>query len=58
MGADLLSSGEVAEMLGVTARQVQRLAQKGQLPFVVKMPGESGAYLFERGVVEEMVGDD
>lgn len=50
--ADLLTSPEVAEALGTTIRTVQRMAKRGRLPVAQKLPGEKGAYLFSREVIE------
>lgn len=54
--ADLLTSPEVAEVLGTTIRTVQRMAKHGRLPVAQKLPGEKGAYLFSREVVEMIQG--
>lgn len=50
--ADLLTSPEVAAELGITLRTVQRMAKRGRLPVAQKLPGQRGAYLFSREVVE------
>ena len=50
--ADLLTSPEVAEMLGKTTRTVQRMAKGGRLPVAQKLPGLKGSYLFSKDVVE------
>lgn len=34
-------------MLNISKRTVQRLAAQGQLPVVTKLPGTTGAYLFD-----------
>lgn len=54
--ADLLTSPEVAEMLGKPIRQVQRMAKAGRLPVALKLPGLKGRYLFSRQVVEDIQG--
>lgn len=48
---DLLSTGEVADLLGMSTRKVQRWARDGKLPFVRQLPGPSGAYLFDRNAI-------
>ena len=53
--ADLLTSPEVAEMLGIPLRQVQRMAKTGRLPVAQKLPGGKH-YLFSREVVELIQG--
>jgi hypothetical protein len=45
---DLISSSELAELLLRPVRQVQRMAREGKLPYVRKLPGPTGAYLFSR----------
>lgn len=52
MDEDLIGTAEAARVLGVTQRTAKRLAQRGELRFVVKMPGDTGAYLFNRLDVE------
>jgi excisionase family DNA binding protein len=43
----LLTASQVAELLGVSLRTVQHRAQLGQLPYVQKLPGKTGAFLFD-----------
>lgn len=50
---DLVGTVEAAEILGVSLATIKRLASKGDLPHVVKMRGGTGAYLFDRAVVED-----
>lgn len=47
----LLSSPQVAEILGVSVRTVQRLAESGDLE-AVKLSGQTGAYVFDPVKVE------
>lgn len=49
---DLLTTFEVAELLGKRPRTVQRLAADGEIP-ATKLPGPNGAYLFTRDAVDE-----
>jgi excisionase family DNA binding protein len=51
-GENLLSTAEVSVLLRVTPRHVARLAAKGDLPYVRKLPGLTSSYLFDRAVVE------
>lgn len=46
--ADLIGTAEASEILGLSQRTVKRLALAEVLPFAMKMPGETGAYLFQR----------
>lgn len=43
---------EAAAILGWSRAKVKRAAISGELPHAMKMPGETGAYLFHRAVVE------
>lgn len=47
----LLTSPQVAEILKVSIRTVQRLAESGELP-AIKLTGQTGAYVFEPTEVE------
>lgn len=49
---DLLTTSEVAELLGKPLRTVQRMAKQGRLPAAQKLPASNGTYLFSREVVE------
>lgn len=51
---DLIGTADAAKILGVSERTAKRLASSGRLPAAVKMPGETGAYLFRRSDVERM----
>lgn len=55
--SDLIGTQEAAAILGVSHRTVKRLAQKGKLAHAVKMPGETGAYLFNRADVEALAAE-
>lgn len=48
---DLVTSPQAAQILGVSARTVQRLADAGTLPVAQKLPGPNGAYLYKRADV-------
>lgn len=48
----LIPTKQVAELLGVDVRTVHRLADKGHLPHSVKVPGTTGAYMFDADAVE------
>lgn len=42
----LLTSLEAGRLLNKSARTVQRMAERGDLPYARKLPGHRGAYLF------------
>jgi len=48
---DLLTTGEVAPMLGKSARTVSRLALTGALPYAERIQAARGIYLFRRSDV-------
>ena len=51
MNEPLLSAEQVGELLGVSASTVRRRTREGTVPYVTKMPGSTGAYLYEREAV-------
>ena len=42
-----LTSSQVAERLGKDVATVKRMAADGRLPVAAKVPGRTGAYLFD-----------
>jgi excisionase family DNA binding protein len=48
-----MTAGEVAALLGLPKRTIQRRAKAGQLPTIGKLPGIRGAYLFDRNTIVE-----
>jgi excisionase family DNA binding protein len=48
----LLTSAEAALRLGVSTRTIARRAASGDLPFVRKLGGVRGGYLFDSAVVD------
>lgn len=50
----LIPTSEVAALLSIHVATVVRKAQAGEIPFAVKLPGETGAYLFDRAEVERL----
>ena len=52
--SDLIGTADAATILGWSRAKVKRAAKHGSLPHAVKMPGETGAYLFHRAVIELM----
>jgi hypothetical protein len=53
---DLLTARDAAVILGITPRQVTRLAKQGALPVAHKNPAITGSYLFLREHVEQLAG--
>jgi hypothetical protein len=49
---DLITATEAGRLLDKSARTVSRLAETGQLPFVQKLAGPRGAYLFKRSAIQ------
>lgn len=52
MPKPLLSTAETAERLGVSVSTVTRLAESGRLPIAHRMPGKTGAMLFDASDVD------
>lgn len=50
----LLSAAQVARMLGKGIRTIHRMAEDGRLPYVSKLEGETGAYVFDADVIEHL----
>lgn len=51
---DLIATPEAAAILHKDPRTVQRQASAGDLSTVSKLPGKTGAYLFDRGYIEAL----
>ena len=51
---DLIPTSEVAEMFGLHVATIVRRVQAGELPYAVKVPGKTGAYLFDRAEIEKL----
>lgn len=47
-----ITAAQIAATRGLSLRTVHRLIDSGELPHVTKLPGKTGAYLFEPAVVE------
>lgn len=54
MPKPLLSTAETAERLGVSVSTVTRLAESGRLPIAHRMPGRTGAMLFDQADVDRL----
>jgi predicted DNA-binding transcriptional regulator AlpA len=53
----LISTPEVARILGWSVAKVKREAKNGGLPTITKMAGETGAYVYDRSVIEYIATD-
>ena len=52
--ADLVTAAEAALMKGKSPRTILRLVDRGALVPAMKLPGGTGAYLFDRSHVEAL----
>ncbi len=48
---NLMTAQQVAELMKVSLRTIHRMAEDGRLPIAQKLPGGTGAYLFDRADV-------
>lgn len=55
--ADLVTSADAARILGVHVATVARRVASGSLRPAMKLPGETGAYLFDRAQVERIAAE-
>ena len=46
------TAAEASAALGVSIRTVHRMVESGQLTPIIKLPGKTGAYLFDPEQVE------
>jgi len=51
---ELLTTPQAGAILGKSARTIQRMADAGDLPYVAKLPGPNGAYLFDAKVIKSL----
>ena len=56
-GSELLSTREVAALLGAHVATVSRWVAQGRLSPAMKLPGTTGAYLFRRADVEAKLSE-
>lgn len=54
MPESTITTAEAAEILGRTVATVNRMVLVGRLKPVRKLPGKTGAYLFERKDIERL----
>lgn len=52
-----MTTTEVATLLGKQPRTIQRQADAGLLPTIAKLPGKTGAWLFDRDAIEALTQD-
>ena len=50
----VLSTAQVAKLLGKSVRTIQRAAESGEIP-AIKLDGLTGSYVFDRQVIEFVV---
>lgn len=50
----LIGVTEAATILGVDPATVTRWAKSGKLPYLRKLPGKTGAFLFDAGAVRRV----
>jgi predicted site-specific integrase-resolvase len=53
MPTDYISTGELAQRRGVTVKTVLRWVAAGKVTPAMKLPGKTGAYLFDASVADE-----
>ena len=53
---DLIPSAEAAEMLDVSLQTIHRYVREGKVPVAVQGPGKTSGRLFDRRVMEGLVG--
>jgi len=51
---ELITTRDVAAVLGVSTREVARRVERGDLEPAAKLPGIRGAYLFHRAPIEAL----
>lgn len=50
-----IGAAEAARILGVDVRTVHRRVERGEVPFIAKLDGYRGPYIFDRAAVEALV---
>ena len=54
---DLISTAEAARRLGITVSTLNRRAASGSIPVAVRVPGETGARLYDDAVIDQLATD-
>ena len=55
--SNLLTTAQVAERYGASRRTITRWARDGRLPVAARLPGETGALLFDPVEVEQALAE-
>lgn len=55
MSESLIGSSEVGVLLGKSTRTVSRMAARGDLPYVRRLPGPLGQYLFDPDRIHQLI---
>lgn len=53
-GDELITTAEAAATLGISVQWANKLARRGRLPTVQKLPGGTGPWLFRRGDIDRI----
>jgi predicted DNA-binding transcriptional regulator AlpA len=51
---ELITTAQASELLGITVAWINKQAAKGRIPYVQKLPGRTGAYVFDREEIERL----
>ena len=54
---ELLTSPQAGLILGKSARTVARMAEAGEIPVALKLPGPNGAWLYRRADVQALLDE-
>lgn len=54
---DLIGSAEACQILGINRSTLTRWVATDRITYWVKLPGETGAMLFDRAVVETLAAE-
>lgn len=57
-GRNLIGAVETAHILRISRSTLTRRVNTGQIPIVRQLPGETGAYLFDRQTIEHLAGQE
>ena len=52
---ELMTASEVAEAFGRDTRTISRWTREGRLTPTTKLPGQTGAYIYDRAEIEKLV---
>lgn len=53
----LITPAQAGVILGKSSSTIRRMAESGELPYVQKLDGPNGPYLFRRAVVERAAAE-